>query len=141
MFDYTTEAVSERRAFLADLHDDEIATIVGHTETRRFAAGDLAVTRADRDRSLFIVTVGRFDHDGTPRLPGDVFGELTFLDGQAHDADVVAIVDSEALVMTLGGLDRLRLREPRLGHLFLMDLGRVLSQQLRDPARSRTPGR
>lgn len=142
MFDYPSDTGTERRAFLADLREDEVATVVAQAQARRYARAETAVRRGDTDRGLFIVTAGRFEvvasaprSPGSPRVPGDIFGELSFLDGQPRDADVVAVEDSEALMITHAGLDRLRLREPRLGHLFLLDLGRILSQRLRDQQR------
>lgn len=47
--------------FLAGLDEDEIATVLGYTEARRYAAGELAIRRGDADRSLFIITAGAFE--------------------------------------------------------------------------------
>jgi CRP-like cAMP-binding protein len=140
MFDYPTEQRSQRRAFLADLHEDEVASIVAYTQARRYATGEVAVGAGEVDRSLFVVTAGRFDVVARGRVEaalvrGDIFGELAFFDGLPRSADVVAATASEALVMTPAGLDRLRLNEPRLAFLFLMDLGRLLSLRVRNALR------
>jgi CRP/FNR family transcriptional regulator, cyclic AMP receptor protein len=140
MFDYPTEQRAERRGFLADLHEDEVASIVAYMQSRRYAPGEIAVRAGDVDRSLFVVTSGRFDVVAHARpvaaLPrGDIFGELAFFDGLPRSADVVAAELSETLVMTPAGLDRLRLNEPRLAFLLLMDLGRLLSLRVRHAER------
>lgn len=127
--------------FLAGLDDDEIATILDYTQARRYGPGELAVRVGERNRSLFIVTSGHFDVlvpsptgplRATTFEPGDMFGELSFFDNQPRSADVRATEDSEALIMTPGGFDRLRLANSRLAVRFVMDLGRILSVRFRD---------
>lgn len=127
--------------FLADLDDDEIATILDYAQARRFDPGEAAVLAGDRNRSLFIVTGGRFEVQvpsptGLQRAAvfatGDMFGELSFFDNQPRSADVRAVEDAEALIMTPAGFDRLRLANSRLAIRFIMDLGRILSYRFRE---------
>jgi CRP-like cAMP-binding protein len=133
-------ADSETAGFLARLYDDEVATVLAYTEARRYAAGELAIRHGDADRGLYIVTAGAFEvlvpaPGGAQRAavfrPGDVFGDLAFLDGRPRSADVRAVGDAEALVMAPAGFDRLRLAEPRLALVFALDLGRILSVRFR----------
>jgi hypothetical protein len=44
---------------------------------------------------------------------------------------VIARTAAETFVMTPEGFERLRLRDPRLAMLFVLDLGRVLSIRFR----------
>ncbi len=127
--------------FLIGLDDDEIASILDYTQARRYSAGECAVKAGEHNRSLFIVTAGRFEvlvpsPTGPQRAavfaPGDMFGELAFFDNQPRSADVRATEESEALIMTPGGFDRLRLTNSRLALRFVMDLGRILSVRFRD---------
>jgi CRP/FNR family cyclic AMP-dependent transcriptional regulator len=141
MFDYPTEQRVERRGFLARLYEDEVASIVAYTQSRRYAAGDVVVRAGAVDRSLFIVTSGRFDVVTGGRAVaalarGDIFGELAFFDGLPRSADVIAAEPGDTLIMTPAGLDRLRLNEPRLAFLLLMDLGRLLSLRVRHAQRN-----
>ena len=138
MFDYPDAgtAAPGRRAFLGDLHEDEVATIVHYGQARRFAGGEPAVTERGRERTVWIVTAGRFTvrrggRTVGSRVTGDVFGDLCFFDGLAHAEDVTADGPAEALAMTVASFDRLRLAEPRLAVLFLMDLGRLVTATLR----------
>ena len=48
-----------------------------------------------------------------------------------RSADVVALEEAEALVMTQAAFQRLRLTHPRLGLRFVLDLGRVLGERFR----------
>lgn len=141
MFDYPDHAAkTARRAFLSDLRDDEVATIVSYAQHRRFADGEMAVLQDGRDRSVFLIVSGTFEvRSGGRRRgvlkAGDIFGELSFFDGAPRSADVVATGVAEALMVTPATFDRLRLNEPRLAVLLLMDLGRVVTGHLRDEIR------
>jgi SulP family sulfate permease len=131
---------AETAGFLAGLYDDEITAVLGYAQARRYAAGQLAIRRGEADRSLYIITEGHFEvlvptPSGPRRArrfgPGDIFGDLAFFDGQPRSADVRALEDAEALVMTSAGFDRLRLAHPRLALCFALDLGRILSVRFR----------
>jgi CRP-like cAMP-binding protein len=63
--------------------------------------------------------------------PGDIFGELAFFDHQPRSADIRAVDDSEAIIMTSTGFDRLRLAQPQLALRFVLHLGRVVSLRFR----------
>jgi CRP/FNR family transcriptional regulator/CRP/FNR family cyclic AMP-dependent transcriptional regulator len=62
---------------------------------------------------------------------GDLFGEVGFFDGLPRSADVVALEDAEALVLTQAAFQRLRLTHPRLALRFVLDLGRILGERFR----------
>lgn len=132
---------AETAGFLAGLYDDEVATVLDYTQSRRYARDEFAVRHGERDRSLFIITAGSFavlvpTPDGPRRIrvlhPGDIFGDLAFFDGTPRSADVRALEDVEALIMTPAGFDRLRLAQPRLALCFALDLGRMLSVRFRE---------
>jgi CRP-like cAMP-binding protein len=128
------------REFLADLHEDDLAVVLDHTQAREYLSGEFAVREGELDRSFFIVSRGTFEvrvagADGPRQVrvlgAGDLFGEVAFFDGRPRSADVVALEDSEALVLTPASFQRLRLSHPRLALNFVLDLGRVLSERFR----------
>jgi CRP/FNR family cyclic AMP-dependent transcriptional regulator len=127
-------------AFLSYLHEDELAVVLDHTQSRLYKAGEYAVREGDRDRSFFIISRGSFEvRIPTSRGPRRVrileqshlFGEVAFFDGRPRSADVVALEDSEALILTPVAFERLRLAHPRLALCFVLDLGRILSERFR----------
>ena len=135
---------SDTSAFLGLLDEEDVAIILQYTEARRYSAGELAIRSGETDRSLYVITSGGFDvlvstPSGSRPIAvlhrGDIFGDLAFLDGEPRSADVRAIEDSEAFVMTPAGFDRLRLAHPRLALSFVLDLGRILSQRFREITR------
>ena len=128
------------RGFLADLHEADQAVVLQYTQARLYAPGDYAVRRGERDRSFFIISRGSFEvlvpTLGAPKRvrlleTGDLFGEVGFFDGHPRSADVVALVESEALVLTQAAFQRLRLTHPRLALRFVLDLGRILGERFR----------
>ena len=129
-----------QREFLADLHEADQAVILQYTQARLYAAGEFAVRRGEIDRSFFIISRGSFEvlvpTDGHPERirmlePGDLFGEVGFFDGRPRSADVVALEEAEALVLTQTAFQRLRLTHPRLALRFVLDLGRILGERFR----------
>jgi CRP-like cAMP-binding protein len=130
---------AETAGFLAALFEDELAIVLAHMEARRYADGELAVHAGERDRSIYVITEGRFEVlvPGA-RSPwrvlerGAMFGDLAFFDGLPRSADVRTIGTGEAYIMTQAGFERLRLAYPRLAMAFVLDLGRVLSIRFRE---------
>jgi CRP/FNR family transcriptional regulator, cyclic AMP receptor protein len=126
--------------FLGDLHETDLAVVLGYTQARLYAPGDFAVHHGDTDRSFFIISRGEFEvvvptDEGRRRArvleAGDLFGEVSFFDGRPRSADVVALEEAEALVLTQAAFQRLRLTHPRLAIRFVLDLGRILGERFR----------
>jgi CRP-like cAMP-binding protein len=137
-----TPADGERthRGFLADLHEADLAVVLEYTQARLYAPGEFAVREGEVDRSFFIISRGSFEvlvstNEGAQRVrvlqPGDLFGEVGFFDGLPRSADVVALEEAEALVLTQTAFQRLRLTHPRLALRFVLDLGRILGERFR----------
>ena len=129
-----------QRGFLADLHEADQAVVLQYTQARLYAPGEFAVRRGEVDRSFFIISRGAFEvvvpSEGAPKRvrvleAGDLFGEVGFFDGLPRSADVVALEESEAFVLTQAAFQRLRLTHPRLALRFVLDLGRVLGERFR----------
>jgi CRP-like cAMP-binding protein len=136
----TDPDADEHRGFLADLHESDVTVVLEYTQARLYAAGDVAVRAGEIDRSFFIISRGSFEvvvptENGPRRArvlePGDLFGEVGFFDGLPRSADVVALEDAEALVLTQAAFQRLRLTHPRLALRFVLDLGRILGERFR----------
>ena len=135
-----SESNGEHRGFLADLHESDLAVVLEYTQARVYAPGDFSVHTGELDRSFFVISQGSFDvlvpsDDGPKRVrvlePGDLFGEVGFFDGLPRSADVVALEEAEALVLTQAAFQRLRLTHPRLALRFVLDLGRILGERFR----------
>jgi CRP-like cAMP-binding protein len=131
--------------FLGDLRDDEIRAVLSYTQARRYAGGEPALREGDIDHSLYAITRGRFEvvrhtAGGARRTallrPGEIFGESNFLDHRPSSIDLRAVDDSEVVVLTPTGLDRLRLAQPQLALRFVLHLARIVSSRFREHERS-----
>jgi CRP-like cAMP-binding protein len=134
------ESNGEHRGFLADLHEADLAVVLEYTQARVYSPGEFAVHMGELDRSFFVISRGSFEvlvptSDGPQRVrvleSGDLFGEVGFFDGLPRSADVVALDEAEALVLTQAAFQRLRLMQPRLALRFVLDLGRILGERFR----------
>jgi CRP-like cAMP-binding protein len=124
--------------FLADLHEAHLEVVLQYTQARLYESGEFAVHEGDL--SFFIISRGSFEvlvptDEGPQRVrvleAGDLFGEVGFFDGLPRSADVVALEEAEALVLTQAAFQRLRLTHPRLALRFVLDLGRILGERFR----------
>jgi CRP-like cAMP-binding protein len=134
--------------FLGDLRDDEVRVVLSYTQARRYPRGEAAIREGEIQNSLFVITEGRFEvvkHTpyGASRTTilqaGEIFGLLSFLDHQPSSTAVRAVEDSEAVILTPTGLDRLRLAQPQLALRFVLHLARIVSLRFRGHS-STAPG-
>jgi uncharacterized membrane protein len=119
------------------LDDDERATLAGLLDVRSFSKGETIFTYGDAGDALFIVRRGSVqvfveDCAGetiilSENLTGDVFGEISLLDGGPRTATAVATDETEALVMNRGDLLDLITKHPHAA----MDLLSVMGRRLR----------
>ncbi len=81
--------------------------------------GDLRVTREHSDgRAIALATLG----------PGDIFGELAMLDGQARSASVETLTDSELLALPAIDFRRLLADHPEISVKLIVALTRRLRE-------------
>jgi len=119
------------------LDDDERATLATLLDVRTFSKGETIFNYGDSGDALFIVRRGSvqvFVEDCTgetiilsENLSGDVFGEISLLDGGPRTATAVATDETEALVMNRGDLLDLITKHPHAA----MDLLSVMGRRLR----------
>ncbi|NLP04984.1 cyclic nucleotide-binding domain-containing protein [Candidatus Fermentibacteria bacterium] len=109
-------------------------------ELRKVSAGEILVRQGEASSEFHVVLSGNLrvvdqrtgeDFFLARLLPGDVFGEMSFLDGSPRSATVVAESDSDVLTMTRSGFCLLMTANPHLGTLVLIYLGRMMAGRLR----------
>ena len=144
-FDYPNEppaSAGNDALLLADASEQEWATLLAHTRTRRFGPGDAIVTAGAADQSLYLVLEGQLEvlatgrgRRGSRRLAsvaaGSVIGELSFFDGGGRSALVRAVTPAVLAEMSRSEFDVLATASPDLARRLLLDLGRILARRLR----------
>lgn len=134
-------------AFLAQAGESDWLTLFEHCVRIPFHAGDKVIRQGDLGRSLFIVAEGELEtvvlNEHEPHkvqlalIPAhSVFGEQAFFDGQPRSATIRACTDGELLELTMERFEALSSAHPRLAHMMLLDLGRIVSLRLRATTRA-----
>jgi CRP-like cAMP-binding protein len=122
----------------------EVEELANICKQVHFRSGEVIVAEDVRERDLYFIKNGRAqinlsgpslrDDVGTISkiVPGQVFGELGFIDGARRSTWVVAIDDVEAI--QLGWEDFCRLTESNaaIGYKFVYNLAHVIAERLRD---------
>lgn len=93
----------------ADLEEKDLQKIVKLGTRQKHKKGNIVLLEQESGAALFIIVSGkvkvvRMDEDGREVIlsifgPGEFFGEMSLLDGQARSASVVATVKSELFMI------------------------------------------
>ena len=134
--------MSTNAAVLADipmfslLDDDERATLAELLETHHYSRGQTIFQYGDAGDTLYIVRTGRVqvfveNNEGEKIVfgenePGDLFGEISLLDGGPRTANAIVIDDCELLELDRDGLFHLVQKRPHAGIDMLTVMGRRL---------------
>jgi CRP/FNR family transcriptional regulator, cyclic AMP receptor protein len=129
--------IFERHFLLGKLSRDEIDTLLHYARVKRYPAGYEIYAKGSPGESMMAVSSGTVKMtsvsiEGKEIVlnivhPGDIFGEIAFLDGGERSADAVAMTDCELLV--LNRRDFMPIMERRADICLI--LLRILCQRLR----------
>jgi len=123
--------------FFQLLDDREREALAAQLDEVSFPAGTVIFHYGDPGGSMYVIRSGcaevYFKDDTGERIvlespgPGDVFGELSLLDGGSRTASVVAVEDIEALHVDRGDLDRFFALQPQAA----LDLMTAMGKRMR----------
>ncbi len=132
------ERAAAPRAILGDLSGEDWEKFIAHTARRRHPAGAVIVAAGAVDAALCFIASGRVELVAPAgareaRGEGEVFGLLSFLDGEPSAVTVRASADApvELLRITPENLQQLAAWQPRIAVLLLRDLGAHVAARLR----------
>jgi CRP-like cAMP-binding protein len=127
-------ALLKMNPMFADLGAEELQRISGLCQTRQLGAGAMLFKKGDSGDALYGVRRGQIRIEtgasDCSRLtlnflgPGELFGEVSVLDGQSRAADATAGEASELFVLRREGLLGFLEREPRVAIKLIMLLCR-----------------
>jgi uncharacterized membrane protein len=119
------------------LDDEELAELAAHVDEATFSAGQTIFRLGDPGGAMHVVLSGRvevtvLDEDRKPVMlsalgPGEIFGELSLLDGETRSATAVAVEPTRTFLIDRDDLERLFARRPHAA----LDVLAVLSRRLR----------
>jgi len=114
------------------LEDDQIRALSNLTFTRKFSKGAIIILAQEEGDTLFIIEKGQakvslYHEDGRELIlsvlgEGDVFGELALLDGRPRSANVLAMRDTQLLMLRRHDLLQLITEVPQIGVALLEEL-------------------
>jgi len=124
------------------LRDEEHQQLLQSSERKSYKTGDALIQEGEKQTSLFVIVKGEVkvqrDHDGfaielSRAGPGEIFGDMSFIEGQAASASVVA-GDEEVLafVITHAHIASLMGQNPAFAARFYQSLAEILSRRLRE---------
>jgi hypothetical protein len=131
--------VARRVRIFQGLGDWDVERLRGICLEKRYRSGQSVFAKGDPGQSLFIVVEGQAqivaNHESDQPLatvgPGEVFGELSLVDGLPRSAGAVCSADSTLLMMAASDFHQLTSRHPAIGRTVLLNLCRTLSGRLR----------
>ncbi len=122
----------------------QIKKILLSSEIRQFAKGDLVVREGEVGNEMFVILEGSIEaqkvrDNGTIRRlrtmnVGDLCGEVGPLAGGLRTADVVALDDTQLLVLSWERIDRLTRLFPMLAFKLFRNLTKIIGARLRQTA-------
>lgn len=120
----------------AEMNDEQRKTLAAAMTMRELAPGEVLVREGDVDDHLYVIAsgvVGIIKAAGTENeltlntvRPGDVVGELSFLDGATRYASLVAMSSSRVLGLSRSDLEGLLDRNPQLVYRVMRAIVRVV---------------
>ncbi len=136
-----TVATQPQVSIFADFLDEEVYIIGQFAEQVAVEAETDVFSEGSHDRSLYVVIDGCLQAVIHPAqgealvvgeiLPGDVFGELSFLDGLTRTATVRCVADAVLLRLSRLQFDQLQAAHPTIAAKLMGDLALVLALRLR----------
>jgi CRP/FNR family cyclic AMP-dependent transcriptional regulator len=129
--------------FLAALDEEQRASLLEIGVVRPFPRGAALMLQDEPDERVMVLVSGRVkitrvEKDGRElvlelRDPGDLLGELSFIDGAPRVASVITLEPAMVLVMPAGGLRRYLETTPRAAVALL----EIVARRLRDSTANR----
>lgn len=129
-----------RTSIFATLTESELVEILHLLYERVYATGEVIFSESEPGLGLYVVfkgevEIGRLGQDNKGQLaqlgPGEVFGEVSFLDGGSRSTTVTAGVKTELIGFYRTELMDLLQRKPVLASKILLALARQISLRMR----------
>ena len=124
------------------LQDAEYQSLLQTAESKTFKSGALLIRQGEEQTNLYILVKGSAkvlrDHDGfmveiSQRGPGEIFGDMSFIEGHPAIASVEACEpEVTAIVITHANIIKLTQADPAFAGRFYESLAAILSRHLRD---------
>tara|TARA_R110000787_G_scaffold186397_2_gene297979 strand:+ start:5309 stop:5743 length:435 start_codon:yes stop_codon:yes gene_type:complete len=124
------------------LTNEECARLIDAGDVRTYHSGDVIIGEGDTLQALMLIKTGNVRVTRTylddlsaeftgPLGPGEVVGEMSFIDGKGASANLIADGITEMLVLPRDQIEKILADEPTLAGRFYESLFLVLARKLR----------
>ncbi len=127
-----------------DLNEVQLAKIAGNAVKEEFAENQEIFHEQSRESDIYVLTEGRVQIVGAlgktdtatihTILPGKLFGEFAFIDGEPRSASAVAIKASTVFKIPRAALYDLFEQDKAMGYVVMRNLARILARRIRQTA-------
>jgi CRP-like cAMP-binding protein len=142
--------LEELTTFLLDtevfkgLGAEDVALVAKICKPIHFHKGEVIVEEDVRERELYIIKAGRVTISLSPSgseetrgmltscTPGQVFGELSFIDGARRSTWVIALEHVDVYQLRWASFSGIVQSKPEIGYRVMSNLARVIADRLRD---------
>ena len=123
------------------LRDAEWQTLLAQAEKKVFHEDDVILEEGHKSRGIVIIAKGKAkvcrDHLGfkiqlSEAGPGEIFGEMSFIESDAANASVIAETDVQVVYITHEQVQAIIRENPGFFGRFFQSLAFLLSQRLRE---------
>lgn len=118
--------------FFSDLTDEELATVAKITKKKDFKLGETIFKESQDGAAIYVIKKGEVKAcktapDGelftlTIMKDGEIFGEMSFLDGRPRSATVVAVSDIETYTIDKADFESIVDANPRIIYKLLKNI-------------------
>lgn len=125
----------------AGVSESDLEVVVEHCAKETFLAGDSVFKEGDEGDTLFIVESGSIEIYKTIRGdvdrvlgtvgPGEIFGEMTFIDGSKRSAGARTVEPTALLVLSRNDFNKLAETHPGVAAATFAALAQILAERLR----------
>lgn len=133
----------KRSDIFGGLSDEQLGRVIELAEPQVFAEGQVILEEDQRGTRCYFMTAGRVDIEIRPpyagRAPqkiatvksGEMFGELSLVDGFLRSASARAVEPTEVITFDNAALEKLMEEDPRIGYRIMRNIANVLSARIR----------
>ena len=128
----------ENVGIFASVPRDSLRDLASRIQPRQYPTGTVIVGQEDKGDSLFVITKGRvkvvlYGDSGREMIlsmlrEGEIFGEMALFDNQPRSASVIALDDTDALVLDRSAFVRHLMSHPSTAIAILAEMSRRLRQ-------------
>lgn len=135
--------VLKRSDVFSGLSGEQLSAVAGLAEVKTYGEGDVIVEEDSKAETCFFLLAGRVDIEiranysgrGPQKLAtlkrGEVFGELSLVDGFLRSATARAVDGVELLAFENTKLEALMKQDPAVGYQIMRNIANVLSSRIR----------